>query len=54
MTRIPGLRKLVVALINSLPMLFDVFVLMSFLFTLFGIVGIELFSEKVGGTWNCK
>ena len=47
-TRVPGLRALVEALIASMPMMLDVFVLLSFLFTLFAIIGVELLNEKMG------
>ena len=46
-TRVPGLRALVEALIASMPMMLDVFVLLSFLFAFFGIVGVELLNEKM-------
>ena len=47
-TRVPGLRALVEALIASMPMMLDVFVLLGFLFTLFAIIGVELLNEKMG------
>ena len=34
-------------LLQSLPMLFDVLVLVGFAFFIFGIVGVQLFSEKL-------
>jgi hypothetical protein len=46
MTRVEGMRKLVVTLLQSLPMLMDVCVLVSFMFLLFGIVGVILFAGK--------
>ena len=49
-TRVPGLRALVGALIASMPMMLDVFVLFGFLFTLFGIIGVELLNEKMSHT----
>jgi len=47
MTRVEGMRKLVVTLLQSLPMLMDVCVLVSFMFLLFGIVGVILFAGKL-------
>ena len=49
-TRVPGLRALAEALIASMPMMFEVLVLLSFLFTLFGIIGVELLNEKMSHT----
>ena len=39
-----GMRQLVVTLLKSLPLLMDVGVLVSFLFFLFGLIGVQLFS----------
>ena len=39
-----GMRQLVVTLLKSLPLLMDVGVLVFFLFFLFGLVGVQLFS----------
>jgi len=46
-TGVEGMRVLVVTLLKSLPMLFDVLILVSFAFFIFGIVGVQLFSEKL-------
>lgn len=40
----PGLQSLVVAILNSIPQLLGVLVLLLFVFTLFGIAGLQLFS----------
>jgi uncharacterized membrane protein len=39
-----GMRRLVVTLLRSMPLLFDVAVLVSFLFFTFGLVGVQLYS----------
>ena len=39
-----GMRRLVVTLLRSMPLLFDVLVLVSFLFFIFGLVGVQLYS----------
>ena len=39
-----GMRRLVVTLLRSMPLLFDVTVLVSFLFFTFGLVGVQLYS----------
>ena len=39
-----GTRRLVVTLLRSMPLLFDVTVLVSFLFFTFGLVGVQLYS----------
>jgi hypothetical protein len=41
------MRKLVITLLQSMPMLMDVGVLLSFAFFIFGIVGVQLFSGSV-------
>ena len=46
-TGVEGMRVLVVTLLKSLPMLFDVLVLVFFAFFIFGIVGVQLFAEKM-------
>eukprot|EP00959_Pyramimonas_sp_CCMP1952_P286007 5980416-Pyramimonas_sp.AAC.1 len=46
-TGVEGMRKLVITLLQSLPMLMDVCVLVSFMFLIFGIVGIMMFAEKL-------
>jgi len=46
-TGVEGMRKLVLTLLQSLPMLMDVCVLVSFMFLIFGIVGIIMFSGKL-------
>ena len=46
-TGVSGMRALVKTLLQSLPMLFDVLVLVGFAFFIFGIVGVQLFSEKL-------
>mmetsp|Transcript_3541 Transcript_3541/g.12709 ORF Transcript_3541/g.12709 Transcript_3541/m.12709 type:complete len:1714 (-) Transcript_3541:989-6130(-) len=49
-TGVEGMRVLVVTLLKSLPMLLDVLVLVSFAFFIFGIVGVQLFAEKMRNT----
>ena len=39
-----GMRRLVVTLLRSMPLLFDVAVLVSFLFFTFGLIGVQLYS----------
>ena len=46
-TRVEGMRVIVVTLIKSLPMLADVAVLLSFEFIIFGILGVDLFRGKM-------
>mmetsp|Transcript_3119 Transcript_3119/g.7221 ORF Transcript_3119/g.7221 Transcript_3119/m.7221 type:complete len:1718 (+) Transcript_3119:685-5838(+) len=46
-TGVEGMRVLVVTLLKSLPMLFDVLVLVSFAFFIFGIIGVQLFSGRM-------
>ena len=46
-TGVSGMRALVKALLQSLPLLFDVLVLVSFLFFIFGIIGVQLFESRL-------
>lgn len=41
---IPGMRILITALVATLPNLFDVLVLLGFVFIIFGLIGMQLFS----------
>ena len=47
LTSVEGLRKLVVTLMSSLPMLGNVLLLCGFLFFILGIVGIQSFAERM-------
>ena len=52
-TRVPGLKKIVGSLIESLPLLFDVMLLCGFLFLLYGIIGVELLNGQMSlGCWQ--
>jgi hypothetical protein len=42
LTKVEGMRKLVITLLQSMPMLMDVGVLLSFAFFIFGIVGVQV------------
>ena len=46
-TGVSGMRALVKTLLQSLPLLFDVLVLVSFLFFIFGIIGVQLFESRL-------
>lgn len=46
-TGVERMRVLVVTLLKSLPMLFDVLVLVFFAFFIFGIVGVQLFESRM-------
>jgi len=46
---LPGIKMLVVTLLNSVPLLADVLVLLCFLFLIFGAVGLQLFAGELRG-----
>ncbi|CAB1098931.1 unnamed protein product [Ectocarpus sp. CCAP 1310/34] len=43
---LPGLQKLVVGMLRSVPQLVSVVILLQFIFTVFGIFGIQIFAGK--------
>ncbi|KAK3250718.1 Caveolin-2 [Cymbomonas tetramitiformis] len=51
-TGVEGMRVLVVTLLKSLPMLVDVLILVSFAFFIFGIAGLQIFSEQMRNHCN--
>ncbi|KAK3241741.1 mitochondrial thiamine pyrophosphate transporter [Cymbomonas tetramitiformis] len=46
---VPGIKVLVTTLLESIPLLADVFLLLSWLFITFGILGAQLFSGRLYG-----
>jgi len=46
-TNVKGMRVIVGTLLGALPKLFDVFVLVFFLFFIYGVVGVQLFMGKM-------
>ena len=47
LSRLPGMRKLVGSLLQSIPGLFNVVVLLAFIFVIFGILGLQLWNGKL-------
>lgn len=43
---LPGLQKIVVSMLRSVPQLISVVILLQFIFTVFGIIGIQIFAGK--------
>jgi hypothetical protein len=52
LSSLPGMRKLISALIEALPGLFNVLILLLFVFIILGIMGLQLWEGKLH--WMCR